>query len=167
MRSFGPVPFTLDRSTPSSRANARTEGEAWALLNASLSIAAASRGARSMSAFSGGGGEGAEGCAAAGALVWLVVAACADGGAAGFAAATSPAAWSVRITLPSLTLSPTLSFNSWTTPAAGDGTSIVVLSDSSATSGSSGFTVSPAFTNTSMTGTSLKSPISGTLTSVA
>ena len=42
----------------------------------------------------------------------------------------------------------------------GDGTSIVALSDSSATSGSSGFTMSPGFTSTSMTGTSLKSPMS-------
>src|SRR5690348_3864516 len=69
------------------------------------------------------------------------------------------------MTLPSLSLSPTLARSSFTVPAAGDGTSIVALSDSSVTSGSSTLTVSPAFTNTSMTGTSLKSPISGTLTS--
>ena len=50
-------------------------------------------------------------------------------------------------------------------PAAGEGTSIVALSDSSEISESSGFTVSPGFTNTSMTGMSLKSPMSGTLTS--
>ena len=39
------------------------------------------------------------------------------------------------------------------------------LSDSSVTSGCSGVMVSPGFTMTSMTGTSLKSPISGTRTS--
>ena len=68
------------------------------------------------------------------------------------------------MTLPSLTLSPTLTFNSLTVPADGAGTSIVALSDSSVTSGSSGFTASPGLTKTSMTGTSLKSPMSGTLT---
>ena len=51
-------------------------------------------------------------------------------------------------------------------PAAGEGTSIVALSDSSVTSESSAATVSPGFTSTSMTGTSLKSPMSGTLTSI-
>src|SRR6266542_6387753 len=61
----------------------------------------------------------------------------------------------VRMTLPSLTLSPTLILTSLTTPALGDGTSIVALSDSSVTSGSSGFTLSPGLTNTSITGTSL------------
>ena len=79
------------------------------------------------------------------------------------AAAAAPVS-SVRMTLPSLTLSPTLTFNSFTVPADGAGTSIVALSDSSVTSGSSGFTASPGLTKTSMTGTSLKSPMSGTLT---
>ena len=50
---------------------------------------------------------------------------------------------SVRIRLPSDTLSPTLTFTSFTMPSAGDGTSIVALSDSSVTSASSAFTVSP------------------------
>src|SRR5882762_804154 len=80
------------------------------------------------------------------------------GAEAGVAAPDS----SSRITLPSLTLSPTLTFNCATVPAAGAGTSIVALSDSSVTSGSSGLTLSPAFTITSITGTSLKSPMSGT-----
>src|SRR5206468_12391032 len=61
--------------------------------------------------------------------------------------------------------SPTLTFNSFTTPPSGAGTSIVALSDSSVTSGSSPLTVSPALTCTSITGTSLKSPMSGTRTS--
>ncbi|CAJ4549272.1 dihydrolipoamide acetyltransferase component of pyruvate dehydrogenase complex domain protein [Burkholderia pseudomallei] len=44
---------------------------------------------------------------------------------------------------------------SLTTPAAGLGTSIVALSDSSVTSDCSFSTVSPIFTAISMTGTSL------------
>src|SRR5205823_8053242 len=80
-------------------------------------------------------------------------------------AAPAPFVSSVRINPPSLTLSPTRSLRSFTTPADGDGTSIVALSDSSVTSASSGFTASPGFTNTSITGTSLKSPMSGTFTS--
>ena len=64
------------------------------------------------------------------------------------------------------TRSPTLILNPATVPAAGDGISIVALSDSSVTSGSSGFTTSPGFTSTSITGTSLKSPMSGTFTSM-
>src|SRR4030095_7206134 len=67
---------------------------------------------------------------------------------------------------PSLTLSPSLTFTASTVPANGDGTSIVALSDSSVTSASSAFTVSPGFTRMSMTGMSLKSPMSGTLTSI-
>src|SRR6266576_674662 len=91
-----------------------------------------------------------------------------EGGAADFVAAAAPVAApsSVRITLPSLTLSPTLTLSSLTVPAAGEGTSIVALSDSRVTSESSAFTVSPGLTKTSMTGTSLKSPMSGTLTSI-
>src|SRR6185369_11613966 len=54
---------------------------------------------------------------------------------------------------------------SWITPAAVDGTSIVALSDSSEQIGSSSLIVSPTLTNSSITGTSLKSPMSGTLTS--
>jgi pyruvate/2-oxoglutarate dehydrogenase complex dihydrolipoamide acyltransferase (E2) component len=72
----------------------------------------------------------------------------------------------VRITTPSATLSPSLTLSSRTVPAAGEGTSIVALSDSSVTSGSSALTTSPGLTRTSMTGTSLKSPMSGTLTSI-
>src|SRR5437879_5014649 len=91
-----------------------------------------------------------------------------EGGAADFGVAAAPCAApsSVRITLPSLTLSPNLTLSSLTVPAAGEGTSIVALSDSRVTSESSAFTVSPGLTKTSMTGTSLKSPMSGTLTSI-
>src|SRR5439155_14877508 len=90
--------------------------------------------------------------------------------AASVAAATtgSPVAVpvvSVTITVPSETLSPTLTPISFTTPASGAGTSIVALSDSSVISASSAFTVSPGLTMISITGTSLKSPMSGTRTS--
>src|SRR5205814_5989391 len=79
-------------------------------------------------------------------------------------AVTSPVA-SDRITEPSLTLSPTLTLIALTTPESGAGTSIVALSDSSEMSGSSAFTVSPTLTKISITGTSVKSPMSGTRTS--
>src|SRR5262249_31429624 len=86
--------------------------------------------------------------------------------AAGGRAAPAPCVSSVRMGLPSLTLSPTLTLSSFTTPAEGAGTSIVALSDSSVMSGSSAFTASPGLTKISMMGTSLKSPMSGTLTTV-
>src|SRR5271155_1304438 len=107
---------------------------------------------------------GAEATARAGAACG---AAAEGGGAAdGWALAAPVAASRVRIALPSLTLSPTLTLSSLTVPATGAGTSMVALSDSSVTSESSAFTTSPGLTNTSMTGTSLKSPMSGTLTSI-
>lgn len=86
---------------------------------------------------------------------------------AGAAAAAPLSALNVMTTLPSLTLSPSFTVMDSTTPPRGAGTSIVALSDSSETSGSSAFTVSPGFTKISMTGTSLKSPMSGTLMSIA
>src|SRR5690349_10826058 len=73
---------------------------------------------------------------------------------------------SVSTREPSLTLSPTFTATFAILPAAGDGTSIVALSDSIVTSESSTPISSPGFTNTSMIGTSLKSPMSGTLTSI-
>jgi hypothetical protein len=64
-------------------------------------------------------------------------------------------AGSIRATtLPSETVSPTLSLSSRTTPANGAGTSIVALSDSSVTRPWSCATVSPSATSTSITGTS-------------
>ena len=67
--------------------------------------------------------------------------------------------------MPSDTLSPTLSFSCFTTPAAGEGISMVALSDSNVISEDSFCTVSPGLTSTSMTSMSLKSPMSGTLIS--
>src|SRR5262247_1582755 len=73
------------------------------------------------------------------------------------AVAALPPVESVSTTAPSDTLSPTLSFTSCTVPPNGAGTSIVALSDSNVTSASSALIVCPAFTCTSITGTSLKS----------
>ena len=69
--------------------------------------------------------------------------------------------------MPLETLSPTLISISFTTPALGDGISIVALSDSRVMSDCSLDTVSPGFTSTSITSTSLKSPMSGTGTVMA
>src|SRR5690606_33637579 len=103
-----------------------------------------------------GAGAAAAGAAGASAL----------GGGADGAAAASPAASSSSSTEPSATLSPTLTSTFVTLPAAGEGTSIVALSDSSVQMASSGLSVSPALTNSSMTGTESKSPMSGTFTSI-
>jgi pyruvate dehydrogenase E1 component len=67
-----------------------------------------------------------------------------------------------RITEPCETLSPTLIFTSFTTPASDEGTSIVALSDSKVTKGESTLMVSPGFTKTSITSTS-EAPTSGTV----
>jgi hypothetical protein len=64
------------------------------------------------------------------------------------------------------TLSPTLMRISLTIPAPGDGISMVALSDSRVTSDCSFEIASPGLTRTSMTSTFLKSPMSGTFTSV-
>jgi hypothetical protein len=65
-----------------------------------------------------------------------------------------------------LTLSPTLTLSSFSTPAAEEGISIEALSDSTVSSDCSTFTVSPGFASSSMTATSLKSPMSGTRISI-
>src|SRR6185503_2888694 len=93
----------------------------------------------------------------------------AGGGGTGFAAdsvfgASDPS--SIRMGEPLDTLSPTLTFNSFTVPAPGDGISIVALSDSRVMRDCSLVTLSPGLTRTSMTSTLLKSPMSGTLTSL-
>src|SRR5205814_7611301 len=166
MRALGPLPLTLERSTPSVRAKARTDGDACAPRNAWSSTGAAGLAVGAGSGAAAAAGDGAAEGPAVGASVLAPAAAGASFLALGALAAAAAPVSSVRMTLPSLTLSPTLTFNSFTVPADGAGTSIVALSDSSVTSGSSGFTASPGLTKTSMTGTSLKSPMSGTLTSI-
>ena len=172
VRSGACAPST--RSTPSSRANLRTEGDACAAVNATSSHRP--RDARSRDAGEGRRRAGGALASAACGGRCEAAGACAAGGGAGGGAGGAargrlcragvapPRAMSTR--LPSLTLSPTLTFISFTTPATGAGTSIVALSDSSVTSASSALTCRPAFTSTSMTGMSLKSPMSGTLTSM-
>src|SRR5215213_7952886 len=165
IRPFSPVPRMAARSTPSSRARRRTLGPAWGMPAAAPSPdGPAGAGA--------GAAAGAEAEAAAavpdtsageGSCCWTS-AACRSSAAAGWAAPSPPR---VRMRSPSLTSSPTDTARRWTTPSAGEGTSMVALSDSRVMSGSSGATVSPAATWTSMTGTPLKSPMSGTLTSMA
>src|SRR5574341_251797 len=149
IRPFGPLPCTRPRSTPSSRANLRTDGLACALEMVS------SRGSRG----TGRVGDGA------GAAAGLAAGAAADA-VAGRDFATSFES-STRTGEPLDTLSPTFTFKSFTTPAAGDGISIVALSDSSVMSDCSFVTASPGLTRTSITSTSLKSPMSGTGTVIA
>ena len=72
----------------------------------------------------------------------------------------------LNMTVPSETPSPTLTRKSLITPSKGAGTSIVALSVSSVMRESSSLTRSPGLTSTSMTGISLKSPMSGTKTSL-
>src|ERR1035437_6242443 len=91
--------------------------------------------------------------AAVGAATAAVAAAPRAGDASYAAASTSVDNVSMR--LPSETLSPTLTFRFAIVPAAGDGTSIVALSDSSVISASSALTLSPTVTSTSITGTFL------------
>jgi pyruvate dehydrogenase E2 component (dihydrolipoamide acetyltransferase) len=85
--------------------------------------------------------------------------------AAGAVADAEASACSISSRLPSPTLSPSLTFISLTTPACDEGISIDALSLSTVTSDCSTLTVSPGLTSSSMTSTSLKSPMSGTLTS--
>src|SRR3954470_9664065 len=89
-----------------------------------------------------------------------------DGGGATGASPAASSARNRKIGTPSLTRSPTLIRTSSTVPAWVAGTSMVALSDSSETRGSSTLTLAPGWTWISMTGTSLKSPMSGTLMSL-
>jgi hypothetical protein len=65
------------------------------------------------------------------------------------------------MTEPCLTLSPSFTFKAVTTPACEEGISIEALSLSTVIRLWSTATVSPTFTNSSMTATSSKSPMSG------
>ncbi len=104
------------------------------------------------------GGGAAAGAAATGAGAGA--AACGAG-----AAAAAPLSTLIS-TVPSPTLEPSWTSTSLTTPSTVEGTSIVALSDSRVAIASSTLMLSPTLTYSSMTGTSEKSPISGTLTSM-
>src|SRR5687768_17880049 len=155
MRPLSPLPVTRARSTPSSRAKRRSAGLACALrMSGSALPAGAAIGAVMRTV---------ESCTGA-----LADAGSAGAGTAGFAtgvAAASP--FTVATTSPAFTRPPRVTWSFVTVPAADDGTSIVALSVSSDTRGDSTATVSPSFTRTSMTSTSLNSPRSGTRTSIA
>src|SRR3989442_12711633 len=105
MRPFDPVPLTRDRSTPSSRANARTDGDACAFLKPSLSTGGAAAWPAALPRADGAAGdEGAAGAAAAAPFPARGASSVVGGGA--------PSVSSVRMTLTSLTLSPTLTLRS-------------------------------------------------------
>ena len=153
------MPFSLVRSTPSSRATRRTLGLAWTLPKSAAApvVAPVPRSAEA-AAWDGGGlvFATATGWGCGGGSCWLT----SEGG---WVMAPSPPL-NIRIGVPSLTLSPILTRIFSTVPPAGAGTSMVALSDSSVSSGSSALIASPSLTRISMIGTSLKSPMSGTFT---
>ena len=162
MRPFSPLPCSVVRSMSSSRARrraagpantpekstARVEGRAAAAWRAAGATSRRRRRAAAAGAARRGGGA-------------------ASAFGAGERRRGAPAsASSVSSGVPIDTLSPTLATIAPTTPALGAGTSSVALSDSSVSSGCSAVTASPGLTRISMIGTSLKSPMSGTLTSI-
>src|SRR6185437_14436778 len=167
------LPVTRARSTPSSRANARTAGVAYGTLSGMIESASNGTGGawRDDALSSARAAAGLDGAGAAG-LSALAGSAGFSGAffsgsfcAAGALAASPPSASIVAITLPSATSSPTLTFISLIVPANGAGTSMVALADSSVTRPWSFSTRSPGLTITSITGTPWKSPMSGTFAS--
>src|SRR4051812_22607713 len=119
-----PEPGTVAASTPLSAESLRTDGASGASDGAALGAA--------------GAGAGAAGAAALGAA--------AAGAAAGLAPPVAPSLICPS-SAPTATVSPSLAAISPSTPADGAGTSIVTLSVSSSTNGSSTATASPAFLN--------------------
>ena len=186
MRSFGPEPLTAPRSTPSSRASRRTDGEACGSARTAPSASSAgtagvrgepagaaadeAAGWAGAAAWADAGAWAAAGCEAAGAgAAWA--AAWAGAAAAGWAAgalagAAAPPASILPSTEPFDTLSPSLTVSDVMRPAAALGISMDALSDSTVTRLCSAATSSPSFTRISMTSTSEKSPISGTTISI-
>src|SRR5436853_1857498 len=121
-----PEPGTVAASMPLSAEILRTDGASGASAGDALGAAAAGAGA----AEDGGGG-----------------AALLAGAAAGFAAAPPAPSLICPSNAPTATVSPSLATMSPSVPAEGAGTSIVTLSVSSSTRGSSTATASPAFLN--------------------
>src|SRR5215216_2233473 len=172
IRPFSPVPLMVLRSMPNSRASRRTLGPAWGPVKSAIAPGGA---AGAGAAGGAGAGEGATagGAWAAGAGAGAGPAGVASGGGScwptrlgGVVSGPAPSPPTTTMTVPSLTVSPTLTLTSWTWPEAVEGTSMVALSDSRVTSGSSSATTSPGATCTSIIGTSWKSPMSGTAISV-
>src|SRR5436853_419475 len=122
---------------PRSRARLRTDGPAYGISNDVSGVLGAAGGANGMLG----------GVARAGAAGALVAAGGADtAGFTGSLATPAPSTSSIRMGVPSLTLSPILTASDLTTPAAGEGTSMEALSDSSVISGASAAIRSPGFT---------------------
>src|SRR6476469_2719595 len=119
-----PEPGTVAASMPLSAEILRTEGANGASADVVFGAAAATA----------GGGDGGAAAALAGA-------------AAGLAAAPAAPSLICPSSAPTATVSPSLAVISPSVPADGAGTSIVTLSVSSSTSGSSTATASPAFLN--------------------
>src|SRR5690242_20662670 len=156
-----PEPARLAASTPDSAASLRTEGassasEAFAAAGADCVVAAGAEcGAAECGAAAGADGGGAGGREA------LVTAAA----GVGFAPPAPSLIW--PSTAPTATVSPSFAAISASTPAAGAGTSIVTLSVSSSTKGSSTVTASPGFLNhLPMVASVTDSPRDGTRISV-
>src|SRR5436853_5919794 len=121
-----PEPGTVAASMPLSAEILRTDGASGASAGDALGAAAAGAGAAE------GGGGGAAALA---------------GAAGGFAAAPAAPSLICPSNAPTATVSPSLATMSPSVPAEGAGTSIVTLSVSSSTRGSSTATASPAFLN--------------------
>src|SRR5258707_14805227 len=139
-----PEPGTVDASMPVSADSLRTDGASGASAGGAFGAAAAA----------GGGGGAAEAVGLAGA-------------AAGLAAAPAAPSLICPSNAPTATVSPSLAAISLNVPAEGAGTSMVTLSVSSSTRGSSTATASPAFLNQRpMVSSSTDSPIEGTRISV-
>src|SRR5437899_10483914 len=121
-----PEPGTVAASMPLSAEILRTDGASGASAGGAFGAAAAGAGAAE------GGGGGAAALA---------------GAAAGLAAAPAAPSLICPSNAPTATVSPSLATMSPSVPADGAGTSMVTLSVSSSTSGSSTATGSPAFLN--------------------
>ena len=134
-----PVPSTAAAARPNSALRRRTAGETGAAGAAGLGGGAAAEGAGACSAACGRGfsASTAIGLAADRSSSRLV--------GTDLAASGPSAIW--PSSAPTATVSPSRTATSDKTPAAGAGTSIVTLSVSSSTSGSSALTASPAFLN--------------------
>src|SRR6185437_6347681 len=166
MRPLLPLPLISPKLAPNSRANLRIAGDAKDLAKDSSSIACvlfattvAAGADDTLDAVTGAVSASAIGSAALDTVTASAVTSSAD-------LALSPATSSDNIKSPSLTLEPGFKTIFFTTPAAIAGTSIVALSVSSITKLSSTLIVSPTFTYTSATFTSVLPPISGTFNSI-
>src|SRR5574343_107526 len=137
MRPFWPEPLTSSSGTPSSRANLRTEGDACGRPTAGVAVGLWAGAALAATGAAGAGAAVGAGAAAAGA----------GAGAAATGTADVPSSTASRS--PMLTVSPTLTLSSLSTPAADDGISIEALSDSTVNKDCSTLMVSPTLTSIS------------------